>query len=250
MWHSITYKGEVVSFGTKNPFFIDFGMFFPSGLVSTLLCTHVGDRKTSFVLCPSNSMRWHPSKLMGCNHHHKYTVTHPTARSWLFNSKSMGCKDWQAQGNTISQIISDSELEWEENHKIFPLFRISKYRLGGLQRRNIFQMCMWHPVDITDAIFGGTYQHCHLAKYFPLNYVTHYRHICCVVDSFSKQPILPSSNPGSAEFYLSPPCTPLDMWWYRTSQHTGKHTRTQTTPSAPGTAALQEDCPWSICVFW
>ena len=82
----------------------------------------------------------HPSKLMGCNHHHSYTATHPTAHSWVFNPQSMGCKKPPARRNAISHVINDSEWELEENPKKFsdlkqekksPLFTRG---LQGLQR--------------------------------------------------------------------------------------------------------------------
>lgn len=65
------------------------------------------------------SMKWHPSKLMGCNHHHKYTVTRPTARSWVFNSQSMGCKEWQARGTQFPISLTTLKWELEENWFFF-----------------------------------------------------------------------------------------------------------------------------------
>lgn len=123
MWHSITSKGEVVSFGSKKKSILH-GLFYSLHL-RALLHTFVYTRRwqknklrrhrvpTPIVF----SMKRHPSKLMGCNHHHKYTVTHPTARSWVFNSQSMGCKERQARGTQFPISLTTPKYELEENQK-------------------------------------------------------------------------------------------------------------------------------------
>lgn len=59
--------------------------------LSEILCTHDGGGKAKQKgFFP---IKQHPSKLMGCNHHHKYSVTHPSARFRVFNSQSMGWKE-------------------------------------------------------------------------------------------------------------------------------------------------------------
>lgn len=94
--------------------------------------TRTFDSSRSFVLCFMHTLRlgrktsrtalvgapivfalkWHPSKLMGYNHQHKYTVTRPTARSWVFNSQSMGWKEWQAPGTQFPISLTTHAEYW------------------------------------------------------------------------------------------------------------------------------------------
>lgn len=124
-WHSVTSKGEVVSLASEHQFCMDFPpvYFSPHDFVYTCLwqktsCAAVVPTPIVF------SMKWHPSKLMGCNHHHKYTVTRPTARSWVFNSQSMGCKEWQAWGTQFAISLTAPSWELGKNPESLPFFRV------------------------------------------------------------------------------------------------------------------------------
>lgn len=174
-WHSITSKADVVSFGfPKINFAWTLLQFAPLRSSSQFLCTHVGDRKQA-ASPPSPtpivfSMKWHPSKLMGCNHHHKYTVTRPTARFWVFNSQSMGCKEWQAWGTQFPISLTTLSENWKRIQKTFFLFPELQNCVcllnifGGLQRRNIYQECTRHSVNTHWHCVSATHQHCHLVK--------------------------------------------------------------------------------------
>lgn len=76
-----------------------------------ILCSHWWQKTSYAAIVPTPIIfliKWHPSKLMGCNHHHKYSVTRPTAHSGVFNPKSMGCKEWQARGAQFSISLTAS----------------------------------------------------------------------------------------------------------------------------------------------
>lgn len=107
------------------------------------------------------SMKWYPSKLMGCNHHHKYIVTRPTAHSWVFNSQSMGCKDWQ-----VLHVINYSRLEEETICRIFHKWKISAicstffWSAGANHLLDVhvtYSQYYWNYVSVI-------HQHCHLVK--------------------------------------------------------------------------------------
>lgn len=156
MWYSITSKGEVASFESKNQFHMDFATFL---LLRALLhnflyiCWWKKTSCAAFVPAPIVfSLKWHPSKLMGCNHHHKYTVTRPTAHSWVFNSQSMGCKEWQACGTQFPiSLITPTEI-WMSIRKVCQNFEISSGLLFGDCRGKIIR-CASDTVNTTDAVF-------------------------------------------------------------------------------------------------
>lgn len=85
-------------------------------------------------------MKWHLSKLMGCNHHHKYTVTRPTACSWVFNSQSMGCKEWQAWGTQFPISLTTPSENWTRIQKLHPKKHFSEFE-NLICLRNIFGDC-------------------------------------------------------------------------------------------------------------
>lgn len=165
MRHSITSKGEAVSFGSqekKNKTILH-GHFLGL-LLEGLLCNfvytcwrrrqeqkntagHIAVVPTPFVF----STKWHPSKLMGCNHHHKYTATRPTARSWVFNSQSMGCKEWQAWGTQFPISLTTLSENRERIQKTLPVFRFRRWGWGGGVREEekkkspLFAEHLWGP---------------------------------------------------------------------------------------------------------
>ena len=112
----------------------------------------------------------HPSKLMGCNHHHKYSVTRPTARSWVFNSQSMGCKEWQAWGTQFPISLTTPSKDLEENPTNFAVFQNLKNIPSGRPQSGggTFIRCAFFIQSILLTLslhrVSGAYQHCHLVK--------------------------------------------------------------------------------------
>lgn len=117
MWHSVTTKGLT---GTQKSIVYGHCSILLSLLHTVMyICWCVAVVSTLIVF----SMRWHPSKLMGCNHHHKYSVTRPTARSWVFNSQSMGCKEWQEWGTQFPISLTTLSERWQRIQKNFKEFK-------------------------------------------------------------------------------------------------------------------------------
>lgn len=82
----------------------------------------------------SFSAKLHPSKLMGCNHHHRYTATHPTAHSWVFNSQSMGCKERRARGTQFPMSLTAASANCKRIQRSFQTSPLFARHLRGLQR--------------------------------------------------------------------------------------------------------------------
>lgn len=144
----------------KIPFYVDLtAVSFPG------IFAHVCQRqKTSCAAVVSTpivfSMKWHPSKLMGCNHHHKYTVTRSTARSWVFNSQSMGCKEWQAWGTQFPISLTAPSENWKRIHPpppkkfcLFFRFRFCLLNLFWDCRGETFIRCICDKQSILLTLF-------------------------------------------------------------------------------------------------
>lgn len=155
----------------KIPFYMDLtAVSFPE------IFAHVCQRqKTSCAAVVSTpivfSMKWHPSKLMGCNHHHKYTVTRSTARSWVFNSQSMGCKEWQAWGTQFPISLTAPSENWKRIHPPPPkkfacssdLDSVCSTSSGIAEEKHLLDAYVTNS-QYYWRCFSGTHPHCHLVK--------------------------------------------------------------------------------------
>lgn len=229
MWHWITSKGEVVSI--LHGFWITLLEFSPQ------FCIHMLVTERQDVFPPFQlhvSTKWHPSKLMGCKHHHKYTVTHPTARS---------PSQWDvvtSTRNTIFHIIKGFQ-ELEENQKMSAIFQdLKKSHLG-----NIYQI-----VHLTSSRY---YWHCISGTYHSLSS----SEIICIKPCHSLPTdllcdrFISQASFKSGFLFISATNTAghLIVLYITTHRDTHTHTPTQTTLSVCSMAVLQEDRPWRTCVF-
>ncbi len=175
MWHSIPCKGEVASFRSKNQFCMDVATVRSSGALLHNFVYTCWRQKTSCVaFVPTTivfSMKWHPSKLMGCNHHHKYTVTRPTARSWVFNSQSMGCKEWQAWGTQFPISLTALSENWKRIQKLCLFFFFLNLRITPVRSTSLGTAEEKHSSEVDEThsqyswhCVSATHHHCHPVK--------------------------------------------------------------------------------------
>lgn len=132
--------------------------------LSEILYTHDGGRKAAFFF----PIKQHPSKLMGCNHHHKYSVTHPSARFRVFNSQSMGWKEWQARGTHFCILLTTSSKTLAENPPQkcagFQTPTLLALDLGGSEEvKHLLNIQVAEGQYHRHCVLG-THQHCHLVK--------------------------------------------------------------------------------------
>lgn len=181
------------------------------------MCTCWKQKTSCVAVVPSRivfSMRWHPSKLMGCNHHHKYSVKRPTAHSWVFNSQSMGCKEWQAWGTQFPISLTTLSERCQRIQKI-QKSSLFTHHLWGLQRGTSIRSA-W---DIQSIILTQCFTHPSTI----LIKVTRSQ-ICCVLDRLFFQVANPARVQHMLDIYLSPGSMLLDFWLYITQALTPTHT--------------------------
>lgn len=218
-------------------------VFFLLGFLCNLVYTCWWQKTGCDAIIPTPivfSLKQHPSKLMGCNHHHKYTATCPTARSWVFNSQSMGCKEWQAWGTQFPMSLRSLSENRKTIQKTLPFFReVKKKKITSVYSTSLGTAEVKHLSGMRDI------QSILLTVFQPpisIAILRNNSHESLSVDPDRRA--VWSMDYFSVYAWVFTSRLP-DFWLYITEANT----YVRTTLSAPAMAALQASCPSCIGVF-